>query len=94
MRLSQGTAFYLQASIILFFLAGSCAPSPLYAVYQAAWGFTPITITLVFGIYAFAVLAALLVFGSLSDYVGRRPVLLVATLIQAVAMSIFQNLPP
>lgn len=89
MRLSKGTAFYLQASIILFFLAGSCAPSPLYAVYQAAWGFSPITITAVFGIYAFAVLAALLVFGSLSDYVGRRPVLIAATLVQAVSMTIF-----
>jgi len=89
MRLSKGTAFYLEASIILFFLAGSSAPSPLYAIYQAAWGFSPITITAVFGIYAFAVLAALLVFGSLSDYVGRRPVLIAATLTQAVSMTIF-----
>ena len=89
MRLSKGTAFHLQASIILFFLAGSCAPSPLYAVYQAAWGFSPITITVVFGVYAFAVLSALLVFGSLSDHVGRRPVLIAATLTQAVAMTIF-----
>ncbi len=89
MRLSKATAFYLQASIILFFLAGSCAPSPLYSVYQAAWGFSPITITAVFGIYAFAVLAALLVLGSLSDYIGRRPVLIAATLTQAVAMVIF-----
>ena len=62
MRLSKPTAFYLLASIPLFFLASSSAPTPLYAVYQAAWGFTPITITVVFGIYAFAVLAALLVF--------------------------------
>jgi predicted MFS family arabinose efflux permease len=89
MRLSKGTAFYLQASIILFFLAGSSAPSPLYAVYQTAWGFSPITITVVFGVYAFAVLAALLVVGSLSDFIGRRPVLIVATLMQAVAMAIF-----
>src|SRR6478752_6607332 len=89
MRLSKSFAFYLQASIILFFLAGSSAPTPLYAVYQAAWGFTPITITVVFGIYAIAVLAALLTVGSLSDYVGRRPVLIVATLMQAVAMTLF-----
>ncbi len=91
MRLSKTTAFYLQASIILFFLAGSCAPSPLYTVYQAAWGFSPITITVVFGIYAFAVLSALLVFGSLSDHIGRRPVLIAATLTQAVAMTIFAS---
>ncbi|HSY39333.1 MAG TPA: MFS transporter, partial [Polyangia bacterium] len=70
-------------------LAGSSAPTPLYALYQAAWGFSPITITVVFGIYALAVLAALLVVGSLSDYVGRRPILFAATLLQAVTMAIF-----
>ncbi len=88
-QLSKQAAFYLQASIILFFLAGSSAPTPLYALYQAAWGFSPITITVVFGIYALAVLAALLVVGSLSDYVGRRPILFAATLLQAVTMAIF-----
>ena len=91
MRLSKSAALYLQASIILFFLAGSSAPTPLYAVYQAAWGFSPVTITVVFGIYALAVLAALLVVGSLSDYVGRKPVLLVATLLQVVTMGIFAS---
>jgi predicted MFS family arabinose efflux permease len=89
MRLSKPAAFALQASIILFFLASSSAPTPLYAVYQAAWGFSPITVTMVFGIYALAVLATLLVVGSLSDHVGRRPVLLAATSLQAVAMVVF-----
>ena len=89
MRLSTRAAFLLQASIILFFLAGSSAPTPLYAVYQAAWGFSPITVTVIFGVYALAVLAALLVAGSLSDYVGRRPVLFAAVLVQAVAMTVF-----
>ncbi len=89
MRLSKPAAFYLQCSIILFFLAGSSAPTPLYPVYQAAWGFTPITITIVFGIYAIAVLASLLTVGSLSDHLGRRPVLLATTLAQAAAMGMF-----
>jgi MFS family permease len=89
MRLGPTASFYLLASIILFFLAGSSAPTPLYAVYQAQWGFSPITVTLVFGIYALAVLAMLLVVGSLSDYVGRRPVLIAATIVQAVTMLVF-----
>ncbi|MES1178391.1 MAG: MFS transporter [Myxococcales bacterium] len=91
MRLSKSSAFYLQASIILFFLAGSSAPTPLYAVYQAKWGFSPITVTVIFGIYALAVLSALLTVGSLSDYIGRRPVLVVATLLQAAAMWVFAH---
>jgi predicted MFS family arabinose efflux permease len=89
MRLSKRVSFYLLASIVVSFLAGSSAPSPLYGVYQAAWGFSPITVTIVFGVYAIAVLAALLTVGSLSDYVGRRPVLIVATLLQAVTMILF-----
>ncbi|HEU4730711.1 MAG TPA: MFS transporter [Kofleriaceae bacterium] len=89
MRLSRPAAFALQASIILFFLAGSSAPTPLYAVYQAAWGFSPITVTIIFGIYALAVLVTLLVTGALSDHLGRRPVLLAATVLQAITMLVF-----
>lgn len=89
MRLSKTASFFLLASIGVSFLAGSSAPSPLYGVYQAAWGFTPITITVVFGVYAIAVLTSLLTAGSLSDYVGRKPVLLVATLTQALTMLLF-----
>src|ERR1700682_1881081 len=88
-HLSPTASFYLLASITVSFLAGSSAPTPLYPLYQAAWGFSPITITVVFGIYAIAVLGALLVAGRLSDHVGRRPVLIAATLTQAATMVIF-----
>ncbi|MFI5635565.1 MFS transporter [Streptomyces sp. NPDC051664] len=82
-------AFYLLASIVVSFLAASSAPTPLYAVYQARWGFNPTTTTIVFGVYAIAVLASLLTLGRLSDYLGRRPVLLVALGAQAASMLIF-----
>jgi predicted MFS family arabinose efflux permease len=82
-------AFYLLASIVVFFLAGSSAPTPLYSVYQSEWGFSPITTTIVFGIYALAVLVSLLITGRLSDHVGRRPVLLAAIAVQAVTMIVF-----
>lgn len=87
--LPAAAAFYLLASITASFLAGSSAPTPLYRIYQAAWGFSPATVTVVFGIYALAVLAALLVAGRLSDHIGRRPVLLGATAAQVVAMAVF-----
>ena len=73
------------------FLAASSAPTSLYAVYQARWGLTPITVTIVFGIYALAVLAALLTLGSFSDYVGRRPVLLSAIVIQAAGLVVLSQ---
>ena len=70
-------------------LASSSAPTPLYATYQAEWGFSAITITVIFGVYAVAVLLSLLVFGALSDHVGRRPVLLTSLVIQAGVMLVF-----
>jgi predicted MFS family arabinose efflux permease len=88
-RLSRAATFRLLVSIVVALLAGSAAPTPLYSVYQAAWGFSPVTVTVIFGVYAIAVLAALLTFGSLSDHVGRRPVLIVATAVQAVTMLVF-----
>src|SRR5581483_9300143 len=70
-------------------LAASSAPTPLYSVFQSEWGFSPITTTVVFGVYALAVLAALLVVGKLSDHIGRRPVLLAALGAQLVALTVF-----
>jgi hypothetical protein len=87
--LSESAAFHLQASIIATFLVGSSAPTALYAVYQSSMGFSAMMLTAIFGIYAIGVLAALLVFGRLSDYVGRRPVLLATTVAQAAAMLMF-----
>jgi hypothetical protein len=87
--LSPKASFFLLGSLTVSFLAGSLAPTPLYPVYQAEWGFSALTTTEIFGIYALALLGSLLVAGRLSDHIGRRPVLIVATLVQAVVMFIF-----
>ena len=87
--LSRSAAFYLLVSITISFLAGSSAPTPLYPLYQAQWGFSPITVTIIFGIYAVSVLTALLFVGRLSDHLGRRPVLIAAIAAQAATMVIF-----
>ena len=78
----------LAGLLFTFFMAAS-APSPLFGVFQRAWGFSSAMLTLAFGIYALALLAALLVFGSLSDHLGRRPVVLVATALELLAMLLF-----
>jgi MFS family permease len=86
---TRGTGtLVLLASVVISLLAASSAPTPLYAVYQAEWGFSPITTTIVFGVYAVSVLVALLTVGKLSDHVGRKPVLLVTLLVQVVTMII------
>jgi MFS family permease len=88
-RLSGRPAVFVLASLIVALLASSAAPTPLYAIYQAKWHFTPITTTVVFGVYAMAVLISLLTVGKLSDHVGRRPVLLTAIAVHVGSLVIF-----
>ncbi len=57
------------------FLAASAAPTPLYRFYQEAFAVSPAVTALVFAVYAFALLKALLIAGSISDHLGRRPVI-------------------
>ena len=88
-RITGRPALYLLASLVVSLLAGSAAPTPLYAIYQRQWGFSSITTTIVFGVYAVAVLAALLALGRLSDSIGRKPVLLAALAVQILSMLVF-----
>lgn len=88
-RLARTAAFWTVAVVLVLVLSASGVPSPLYRVYQQQFGFSAGVLTLVFGIYSFALLAALLVVGALSDHVGRRPVLAAALAVQAVAMGLF-----
>ncbi|MGI3747434.1 MAG: MFS transporter [Janthinobacterium lividum] len=77
------------AFVLLCFFAASSAPTPLYHLYQQAWGFSPVLLTVIFAVYALSLLATLLVFGSLSDYLGRRPVIWIGLLLEIVSMLLF-----
>ncbi|MEJ2865749.1 MFS transporter [Actinomycetospora flava] len=85
----RGRLFAAVAGVVVLFLAASSVPSPLYVVYQAAWGFSASTLTIVFAVYVLFLLASLLVVGGLSDHVGRRPVLATALVVQTVAVVLF-----
>jgi predicted MFS family arabinose efflux permease len=71
------------------FSAASSAPTPLYPLYQHLFHLSPAMITIIFGSYAFALLAALLTFGGLSDFLGRKPLILLALFLNAGALTIF-----
>lgn len=83
------TGLSLHALSLIAFLAASSVPAPLYPLYQAKWGFSAFTISLVFAVYALALLFGLLFFGTMSNRFGRRPVILVSLAIQLVAMGLF-----
>lgn len=88
---SQGTgrAFWIIAAISFLYLFAASAPSPLYGVYAANWHFSPVTLTVVFGVYAITLLVTMLLAGSLSDSLGRRPVIMTALVVQSATMALF-----
>jgi hypothetical protein len=73
------------------FSASGAAPTPLYHEYQEHFGLTPFAITIIFAAYVFSLLSALLTVGSLSDYIGRRPVILGALTANILAMIVFMT---
>ena len=81
------TLFSFGGAILL--AASSSAATPLYHLYQESMHLTPFWITVVFSVYVASLLAGLLTVGGLSDYVGRRPVILAALLLNAAAMILF-----
>ncbi|GAB88241.1 MFS transporter [Gordonia rhizosphera] len=88
-RLHPRRAFWVITATFVMVLFASAAPSPLYPVYQQLWGFSAFTLTTVFAIYVATMLVSLLTVGSLSDHIGRRPVLAVALLLLIGSMVLF-----
>lgn len=68
---------------------GTTLPTPLYPLYRHQLGFSDLMVTVIYAAYAAGVLAALLLFGELSDRAGRRPVLLAGLVLSALSAAAF-----
>ncbi|WP_247257535.1 MFS transporter [Pseudomonas moorei] len=86
---SNRASLWFLAITLLSFLAASTAPTPLYHLYQEQLQFSAAILTLIFAVYALSLLVALLTVGSLSDHLGRKPVIFTAVLLNIVAMLLF-----
>ncbi|CAN5130464.1 MFS transporter [soil metagenome] len=89
LRMTRTFGFVYITAAIFLAMAASSAPSPLYRVYQEEFGFSAVMLTVIFAIYTLCLLIALLVTGSLSDCIGRRPVLIAGLGLLAVSMALF-----
>lgn len=89
-RRGSGTSgFAVVVAALIALMIGASAPSPFYPVLQRDLGFSDATLTGIFAVYAVSLLATLLVTGSLSDHIGRRPVIFVGFVILALSMIVF-----
>ncbi|MFE2141299.1 MFS transporter [Streptomyces sp. NPDC059456] len=85
----RGSGFWVVGAVLVLLMLSSSVPSALYVLYQERWGLSSGMITVVFALYAVTVLIGLLLFGSLSDTLGRRPVLGVGLVLAIVSMGLF-----
>jgi MFS family permease len=88
-RLGRGTSFSVLFTANVLLMASTSAPSPIYPLYLQRWGFSVTTLTLVFAVYVVGLIGALLTVGSLSDHLGRRPVLVASLLVAAGGTATF-----
>jgi MFS family permease len=86
---SRNVGFALVAYAFLATMIGTTLPTPLYPLFAQRYSFGELMVTVIFAVYAFGVIAGLLVFGNLSDEVGRKPVLLVGLALSAASAFLF-----
>ena len=84
-------AYPLLIALLAVALGVSGVPAPLYGVYEREWHLAPLTTTLVFAVYAFAALGSVLVAGQVSDRVGRKPLLVGASVAMVVGLVVFMT---
>lgn len=82
-------AFVAVAYAFAVTMAGTTLPTPLYVFYRARFGLSELMVTVIFATYALGVIVALLLFGRLSDDIGRRRALLPGVLLSAASAVAF-----
>jgi MFS family permease len=88
-ELSRRTAAAAVAFALAIAMLGTTLPTPLYDLYRERFGFSELMVTVIFAIYAAGVIVSLLLFGRLSDQVGRRRVLLPGLAVAALSAVAF-----
>ena len=88
-RRHHGVGFWAVALTFLTLAAFTTVPSPLYGLYQASDGFSELMLTVIFAAYAIGVIGALALAGHLSDWYGRRRLLIPAAGFAIVSALVF-----
>jgi MFS family permease len=85
----HNAAFWIVGYTFAVTMAFSALPTPLYVLYQARDGFSTFLITVIFAAYAVGVVASLFLAGHLSDWAGRRRMVLLAVLVNMLSGVLF-----
>jgi MFS family permease len=85
----HNVGFWVVAFAFATAMAFTTLPTPLWSLYAQRDRFSSLTVTVVFAVYALAVALSLFLAGHLSDWYGRRRVLIPALALQIVAGVVF-----
>jgi MFS family permease len=88
-RRHHGFGIWAVAFTFLTLAAFTTVPSPLYGLYQARDGFSEFMLTVIFAAYAVGVIGALALAGHLSDWHGRRRLLIPAAAFTVASAGVF-----
>lgn len=89
LRAGHNSGFWFVGAAFLLAMAFSTVSTPLYPIYQRVDGFSSFMVTVVFAVYAVGVVLSLILFGHVSDWVGRRRMLLRALAVELAAAVVF-----
>ncbi len=91
--LTRSASFWVAAAVVTHTLWTSAAPTMTYPFYAAEWHLTPTVTTGIFAIYPVVVVAMLILFGDLSDHIGRRATMLLGLAASIVGVFLFAVAP-
>jgi len=91
--LGRRASFWVSAGVVGHTLWTSAAPAMTYPLYTAEWHLTHATTTAIFAIYPIVVVAVLVGFGDVSDYIGRRMTMLLGLGASLVGVLLFAAAP-
>ncbi len=81
--------FWVVALAFATVMAFTTVPTPLWSLYAQRDQLSSLTVTIVFAVYALAVALSLFLVGHLSDWYGRRRVLMPALTLEILAGVVF-----
>src|ERR1700761_9434839 len=89
----HSVAFWVVAAAFCVNLAFSAVPTPLYVIYQQRDHFSTLMVTVVYAVYAVGVIGSLFLGGHVSDWVGRRRMLVPALAVNVLSAVLFLAFP-
>jgi MFS family permease len=77
LALGRQASFWVSAGVVAHALWSGAAPAVTYQLYAEEWRLTHAVTTGIFAIYPIVVVTILILFGDISDHIGRRTTMLV-----------------